>query len=169
MPRLLLFRHAKAERARPGEKDHDRALAPRGRADSVEMGRMMAERGERPDLVLCSTSLRTRQTWELAAPALDAAPGVRFLRTIYEADGDYLPILCEEGDEAQSILLVGHNPTMQATAIRLADTLTGADGAGLAADFPTAAVAIFEFGGSWAALRLGQMRLTAFLVPPDND
>jgi phosphohistidine phosphatase len=165
MPRLLLLRHAKAERARAGETDHERVLSERGIDDAAAMGKIVAERGDTPDLLLCSTSTRTRQTWNEVRSGLGALPEERFLRPIYEAD-DYARILQEEGGAAQSILLIGHNPAMQATAATLAADLAGRDGRRLSAEFPTAALAVLDFDGEWRTLKPRRMRLVAFVAPP---
>jgi phosphohistidine phosphatase len=169
MPLLLLLRHAKAERASPGESDHERVLAARGREDSATMGRIMAERiegnpDEALDCVLCSSSQRTRQTWELVQPALRKAPEPRYLKSIFEA-GDYLPILRQEGGEARSLLLVGHNPTIMDAAMRL----LGKDAGELDGRFPTAALAIIDFDGDWKALKPGSGRLVAFIKPREGE
>jgi phosphohistidine phosphatase len=164
MPRLLLLRHAKAERARAGEKDHSRALSKRGRKDAEEMGRRIAEGGERPELLLCSTSERTRETWTLAQPALANRIETRFMRALYEAD-DYLDILRVEGGDAQSVLLIGHNPAIQSTAVRLVAQPRTVDGADMSAQFPTAALAILESEAEWADLKPAMMRLVAFIRP----
>jgi phosphohistidine phosphatase len=164
MPRLLLLRHAKAERGRAGEKDHSRPLSKRGRRDAEEMGRRMAKGGERPDLVLCSTSERTRQTWELAQPALGGDIETRFVRALYDAD-DYLALLKAEGGDAQSVLLIGHNPAIQGTAVRLVAERKTAQGDDVSAQFPTAALAILESDLGWAELQPGMMRLVAFIRP----
>ena len=165
MPRLILFRHAKAEPAQPGEKDHERALAARGRDDAAAMGKVLADEGEPPARVLCSTSVRTRQTWEAAKPALASSPDIRFLRDIYEADGDYIEILRENGKRAASLLLVGHNPAIHVTALRLADHLAGREGGALMNHFPTAALAVFTFDAKWKELRPGTLTLAAFITP----
>jgi phosphohistidine phosphatase len=125
---------------------------------------LLAEAGEEPTLVLCSTSRRTRETWDAARPALAGEPRERFLRSLYEADGDYLPILREEGS-GPSMMVIGHNPAIQVTALRLARDLAGADGAALAGGFPTAAIAVFDFEGDWGDLAPGVGRLAAFLQP----
>jgi len=169
MRRLLLLRHAKAERARPGETDHERTLAKRGRKDSEAMAKVIAERGEQPDLVLCSTSVRTRQTFEPIRPALAGAPEERFLRALFEAGRDYLPLLRQEGGTALSLLLIGHNPAIHETAVRLAADLDAADGKNLSARFPTAALAIFDFDGDWAEIRPACMRLAAFVTPSGSE
>ena len=41
MRRLLLLRHAKAERSEPGTKDHSRVLIDRGRKDAAKIGTYM--------------------------------------------------------------------------------------------------------------------------------
>jgi phosphohistidine phosphatase len=164
MPRLILFRHAKAERAQPGSTDFDRALTKSGRTDSAEMGRALEKRGETIDLVLCSSAKRALETWDSAKPELGYEPETRLLRAIYEAE-DYLPILNAEGGEAGTILLVGHNPTMQETAISLVADHSSKDSKALASRFPKAAFAVIDFDGSWAELRRGQGRLDAFILP----
>jgi phosphohistidine phosphatase len=168
MPRLLLLRHAKAERARPGVSDHERSLSERGRDDAAAVGSAMAARGERPDAVICSPSQRTRQTWDEVRPNLEGGPEPRFARELYEG-GDYLAILRREGGNAQSLLLIGHNPTTHDTATLLAADLTTSDGALLKQRFPTAALAILDFDGGWADLRPGAARLAAFIRPRDGQ
>ena len=70
--RIVLLRHAKAEWSR--ESDHERPLAERGRQDAPAAGRRLAHSGTAPDLALCSTATRTRETWKLAVPRIRAAP-----------------------------------------------------------------------------------------------
>jgi len=164
MPRLLLLRHAKAERARPGERDFDRVLAERGQADSAAVGKQLKARGERPALVLVSAAARTRETWERLAATLGEAPEPRYLPELYEA-GDYLPLLRREADGADSIMVVGHNPAIHETALALTESLAGPDGASLKRHFPTAALAILDFDRDWAKLKPGKGRLVAFLRP----
>jgi phosphohistidine phosphatase len=168
MPRLLLLRHAKAERAKPGENDHARALSKRGKRQATVMGMVMAKRDERPDLVLCSDSTRTTQTWDGVEPELAKSPDVRILRSLYEAD-DYLDILRTEGDEAGSILLIGHNPAIQETAALLAADRAAGRAAEMSSHFPTAALAILEFDGHWRTLGPRRMRFLDFLTPPEGE
>ena len=163
MPRLLLLRHAKAERARPGERDHERALTKEGRKDSKAIGQRIAKDGGAIDLVLSSTSRRTRETWDGVAPALGGEPEVRFLGSLFDAGDSYLPVLHAEGGKARAILVIGHNPAMHETALELAEGPGGRDGARLSKGFPKAAVAIFDFDGEWRSLQPGNMRLVAFI------
>lgn len=165
MPQLILFRHAQAEPSgKDSFRDHDRVLTARGIAEAAEAGRLLAARGFLPDAVLCSTSTRTRQTWEMARPSLPGAPPPRFLEALFDAAGHYLDILHAEGGPARLLALVGHNPTIQATAALVAGDQTSAPGR----SFPTAAAAVFEFDGEWAALQPGAARLVDF-VKPDGE
>ena len=66
---LTLFRHAKSSWATPGLPDFDRPLAPRGEEAAPLMAAFLAESGLAPDLVLCSSARRTRETLDLALPA----------------------------------------------------------------------------------------------------
>ena len=63
MSQLLLLRHAKAVWALPGESDFDRALKASGVADSRSIGEQIVANGLLPDIVLCSTARRARETW----------------------------------------------------------------------------------------------------------
>ena len=165
MPRLILLRHATAERAGPGQADHDRALTKGGRKEAAEAGRALRERAEVIDLVLSSDSRRTRQTWDGVAAEVDAKPEVRFMHSLFEAP-DYLPILKGEARKAATVLLIGHNPAMHGTAVEVAASLAGREGARLRGGFQKGALAIFDFDGEWKSLRPGQMRLVAFI---END
>ena len=78
MLRLLLLRHAKAERGQPGGRDHERALAQRGRDDAPRLGAYLVRHKLVPDLALVSTAARTRETWALATAAFAEPPPVQF-------------------------------------------------------------------------------------------
>lgn len=162
MPRLILLRHATAERAALGQTDHERALTKGGRKESKAAGKTLAKRGETIDLVLSSDSKRTRETWAGVAEKLGGTPEVRFLRALFEAQ-NYVPIIGREGGDARTILVVGHNPAVHTTALTLAEELSGRDGQRLRAGFPKGALAILDFDGGWATIHPSQMRLVAFL------
>lgn len=170
MPRLLILRHAKAERAgKASARDFDRALSERGERDAEEMGRIVAERGGSIDLVLCSSSERTRQTWNGVRQGLKKPPDPRFLRELYDGQASYLDILRNEGGKAGTVLLIGHNPSIQETAVLLAADVSGPDGQTMKAQFPTAALAMLEFDGEWTDLTPGSARLAAFIRPRESE
>ncbi|MEU2428843.1 MULTISPECIES: histidine phosphatase family protein [unclassified Streptomyces] len=161
--RLVLLRHAKS--AWPDVADHDRPLAPRGRRDAPAAGRLLREHGYVPDLVVCSTARRARETWELAAAELGTRVPVRYDERVYGADpAELAGVLRELPVEVGTALLVGHNPGIE----DLAGGLTGEDDgdalARMTEKFPTSALAVLSLPGGWAGFRPGTARLTAFVV-----
>jgi phosphohistidine phosphatase len=169
MRRLIVFRHAKAV-GHDEASDHERALTGRGRRDAAAMGRYLASEGLRPDLVLVSTSLRTRETWEETAPALAPAE-LRLDRTLYLAPPHLLLTLVQAlPDTVSSAMIIGHNPGLE----ELASLLTGfGDRYALARmrdKFPTSAVAVLDLPGDiWAGAEPGAARLDRFVVPADAE
>ena len=171
MRRLLLFRHAKSSRP-SGVEDHDRPLAGRGLRASEAIGRFMAGQGLRPDLVLVSTSRRTRETWARAVPAF-GRQGVAAVDEgrIYEATAPaLLAIVRQASPDVHALMLVGHNPGLEELCRRL---IAGGEAQALSRlreKFPTAALAVIDFeAASWAGLKAGSGRLVAFIRPRDLD
>ncbi|MEV8394373.1 MULTISPECIES: SixA phosphatase family protein [unclassified Streptomyces] len=165
--RIVLLRHAKADW--PDVSDHERPLADRGRADASVAGRRLAETGISVDLALCSTSLRTRETWKLAVQELPQRPRTVYEERVYDAGlGELIALLNETPDEVNDLLLVGHNPGTHA----LADALAGAgEGDAIArmtrTGFPTASFAVIVFNGSWKSVEHGVGKLVDFWSPHD--
>jgi phosphohistidine phosphatase len=165
--RIVLFRHAKADW--PQVSDHERPLAERGRKDAPIAGRKLADSGIALDLALCSTAVRTRETWKLAVSELPERPRTVYEERIYEASpGELIAVLNETPDDVRSAVLIGHNPGVQG----LAEVLTG--GAEPAAaerlsrsGFPTAAFAVLSFTGPWKSLEPGSARLLDYWSPND--
>lgn len=166
MRRLLLLRHAKSDRP-PGVADLDRPLDARGREAAPRMGAYLASEGLQPDLALVSPSKRTRETWEAVAAALDAVP-LEIVETIYEAPPKALLDAVRAGpDTAGTLILVGHNPGMEALADRLVGAGPRAARNRLAQGFPTAALAVIEFDvARWSEID-GDGRLERFVRPKD--
>lgn len=163
--KIVLLRHAKADW--PQVTDHDRPLAERGRKDAPLAGRRLAEAGINPDLTLCSTAVRTRETWKLVVHELPQRPKTVYEERLYEASlGELLALLNETSDEVNDLLLVGHNPGMHA----LADALAGEAEEGTRermsrSGFPTSALAVVTFTGSWKSVEHGVGRLSSFWAP----
>jgi phosphohistidine phosphatase len=157
--RLILLRHAKSDW--PDVPDRERPLAKRGRRDAPVVGRWLRERGYLPDAVICSTSLRTRQTWELVAKELGGSPSVTFEQRAYGAGEMTLLYLARElPGRCRAALIVAHNPGISDLAASLAEAEPHLR-------FPTAAVAVLEFDGDWPDLAAGHTRLLDFAVPDD--
>jgi phosphohistidine phosphatase len=167
MRRLLLLRHAKAERSRPGELDHERTLAARGRGDAPRVGAYMVRHAFMPDLVLVSTSARTRETWELASTAFEEVPPVKFDERIYEAGPQaILKVIKETSPHVGTLLVIGHNPGLQELALLLVAVSDSDALLRLKEEFPTASLALINFMvEDWSRLHPRAGRLEHFVTP----
>ncbi|MGW7104273.1 SixA phosphatase family protein [Streptomyces sp. NPDC054838] len=166
--RIVLLRHAKAEWS--DGPDHERPLADRGRHDAPAAGRKLAKTGIGFDLALCSTAARTRETWKLAVQELPHRPRTAYEERLYDASlGELIALLNETSDEVADLLVIGHNPGMHA----LADALSGtAQDDALQrmgrSGFPTSALAVVSFTGTWKSLEHGVGTLLDFWTPSDH-
>ena len=169
--RLVLLRHAKS--AWPdGVPDHERPLAPRGCRDAPAAGRWLRKSGLVPDRVLCSTAQRARETWQLAEEKLGAHPQTVFEQRVYGAtSADLLDLARHAPAGVATLMIVGHDPAMQELTLDLASAQPGDEGleavSRVRVKFPTAAVAVLAFTGTWPKLAPGQARLADFAVPGD--
>jgi len=146
MHRLILMRHAKTERAAVSGLDRDRALTPRGLDDAILMGRILAEKGLRPDLALVSSAVRTRQTWDAVHEALGDVE-VRIEPLLYDASTHTIRRLVEDAEEQAGCLLVmAHNPGVHTLALEYLTESAASPSVldRMAGGFPTGAAAVFE-------------------------
>ncbi|KAB0680853.1 SixA phosphatase family protein [Aureimonas leprariae] len=164
VPSVFVLRHAHAAAGDPEGEDYERPLDERGLREAHRMAEIFAERGWKPERVICSGAARTRQTLEhLGAAVADAE--VTFDDSLYSGNRDaYLAALHAAG-EPSSLLLVGHNPMVA----EFVSTLTG-DGDALALHqhgqgVPTASLARFELRASFASAGERDGYLTHFVVP----
>jgi phosphohistidine phosphatase len=164
--RLVVLRHAKS--AWPaGVADHERPLAPRGRRDAPAAGRALAEADCLPDLALCSTAVRVRQTWELASAQWGTPPTARLDPRLYAADvPDLLEAVHEVPAGVRTLLLIGHNPGLAELVLELAGDGLGDTLDQVRTKFPTSAIAVLAWhGGTWGNLVPGTALLTDVTVP----
>jgi phosphohistidine phosphatase len=169
MRQLLLLRHAKSSWDDASMPDRDRPLNARGRRSAAVMRLAMRDLGLTPDVVLVSTARRTMETLEALEP-WDEMPLVEPMDSLYLATALQLgAALHGVAETVRSVLLIGHNPGLHDFAVSLAGPLTMASGSeaarGLAAGYPTGALAEFVVAGSWWDLREGGGRLVRFLTP----
>lgn len=166
MTRLYLLRHARAGWAEPGMRDFDRPLDEAGMADAVGAGLMMRCNGYIPELVICSSARRARETLDGVARNLETGRAL-FADGLYSTDAAGYVEIVSEAPEADSILLIGHNPMMEDVALALAgDGEETANGAMLAG-FPTSGLAVIRFDGPLSAAKPGKGYLETFVTPAD--
>lgn len=166
MKTLILLRHAKSDWTDPAQADHDRPLAARGRIAAPKMGAWLKAHGPEPDLILCSTATRARQTLDLALEAWGVKPPVQFDRGLYLAGGaGVLTRLRKAPGAAKAVMVVGHNPDLEQLARRLATAGDRTALARLAETYPTAGLAVIELPVErWAEIG-DEGRLVAFETP----
>ncbi|MGW0558444.1 SixA phosphatase family protein [Streptomyces sp. NPDC002926] len=163
--RLIVLRHAKSARP-PGMEDFDRPLAERGRGDAAAAGRWLRDAHYIPDLMICSTAVRARQTWELAAEHLETQPSARYEDRVYDAHFHaLLGVVGETPISVGTLLLVGHNPGMQELVLALAAEALGDALERAREKFPTSAIAVLTWRGAWSELAPGTALLTDLAVP----
>ena len=166
MRRLIIVRHAKAERSQPGGSDLFRRLEPRGRNDAAAMGADLAKHNLVPDLAAVSTAARTRETWALAGAAFTPAVPVAFESRIYDAEADdILAVIAETDSKIETLAVVGHNPGVHELAALLAGSGDANAQDRLALGFPTAGVAVIAFDSRDWHLRPHSGRIERFISP----
>jgi phosphohistidine phosphatase len=155
---LVLLRHAKAERPDRGP-DSERRLTARGHADSAAAGAWLKSRHLRPELVLCSPSRRTRETWHGVALALgDEADDTRvnYEPALYDSGARRLLDLIDAIDPTVEVLMViGHNPSISMLSTLLDPDSEIDDG------LRTAGIAVHRVDGTWAECGPGKAPVTA--------
>jgi phosphohistidine phosphatase len=166
MRRLMLLRHAKTERAEPGQRDHDRKLMKRGRADVPTVGAYMAHHNLIPDLALISPAARAQETWDLLADAFDKPPRTQTDDRIYNASPHKLLQLVVEPRKANKLLIVGHNPSLHEFALQMIASGDGEASEQLREKLPTSGLVVMDLPiEDWRQLRSHSARLERFVTP----
>ena len=146
MKTLLLMRHGKSSWKDETLADFDRPLKKRGRKDLPKMAELMREEGLIPDYVLSSSALRCRQTMDILLEELKLDADItQYSDRLYKSElEDHLAVVATLSDDYNKVLIIGHNPTLEA----FLQTLTGKIEA-----LPTSAIACIKVGiQSWKDL-----------------
>lgn len=167
MKTLFLLRHAKSNWDDPALEDWQRPLSKRGRAACELLARYMQDHGARPDLVLCSTAVRTRETCARLIESWPDSPRVSFDADLYLADTGYLLTAIHQVDDSnQSLMLIGHNPGLESLVALLAGHGAAASRHPSAEKFPTAALATLSFAaGTWRGVQPRAGTLVSLVTP----
>lgn len=165
----MLLRHAQAQ-PHGGVVDELRALHPTGREQAAHVGRTLADAGIVPDVVLCSTAVRTRQTFELLSGTLGARPVVEYSEELYLSGlTSTLEVIGQASDDVRTLLVVGHEPVMSSVAYVLAgpDSDTTAL-VRVRSGVPTGAYSVLTHDRPWPSLERGSAVLHRLVVPPHH-
>ncbi len=138
MKQIILFRHSKTEERSLMGSDFKRDLKERGREDAKKVSLYLVDKERLPDLVLCSTANRTRQTCEIFTKTTGYDGELSYIEELYHASATgLLDIIQEHVAENERVMLVGHNMGIS----QLANLLCK-DGC---EELPTSGIAIIDF------------------------
>lgn len=167
MRRLLLLRHAKAERSEPGMNDQSRVLIDRGRKDAAKIGTYMAGHALVPDRVVLSPAARTQETWKYAAAAFHPAPAAMSAERLYDATPHViLGVIKDTPASAHTLLVIGHNPGLHELALMLIAAGDIEARARLREKLPTSGLLLIDFAlDNWSKLHPQSGRLERFVSP----
>lgn len=164
---LILMRHAQAG-AGWGVDDHERSLSSSGEQDAPMAGRWLLENGLAPEMILCSSALRTRQTCTWVSSELDElAPTANLSDRLYEAsEAQVMAEINAVPDSVGVLMVICHQPAVQDVAMQLAGPQSDMEAVmDLSGGYPTSGLAILRTTESWAGLQGADARLTEFVVP----
>ena len=123
MKTLLILRHAKAVPKDQNLSDQDRPLDKVGEDDALRMGKLMKDKDIIPSFIISSTALRAKTTAKLVAERCGYQGDIVLDQSLYEAKPkDCLAILEILSDKYSTILMVGHNPTVEDIVQMLTDS-----------------------------------------------
>ena len=160
MKTLILQRHAKAEK--DGDDDLSRPLSPVGLSNAAVQGENMRQMELYPELILHSHAMRARQTAEIMAVKLELSQGYTVEdNELYNCDSsELMAIIRNLPDDANSVLIVGHNPAIE----NVADCL-GPSGFG---HFRPSEAAVYNFDiEEWRAISPRSCTDNRFLPKPE--
>ena len=119
MKTLYILRHAEAL-PDGGAGDFERNLSNNGLATARELGAVMQEKNYAPAMALCSSAKRTRQTLDAVMESLKISK-VEHSKDVYHADvQDLIDLIHRLDDKYESVILIGHNPTVHQLVATLA-------------------------------------------------
>ena len=164
MKYLFLTRHAKSSWSNSGLTDIDRPLNTRGKRAAPFMGRLIVDKGEKPELLISSPANRALSTAKIFGEAMGLVENDIIIdRTIYGADAkQLLELVQDQVDLYKSIMLFGHNPTFTL----FVNLLTGSN----IINVVTCGVVRIDFEfSSWTDIDFGSGRLAYYEYPKKYD
>ncbi len=167
MRRLILLRHAKSDWHSDAEKDFDRPLNRRGQKSIRRIAKAMRTRGIQPQATLSSPARRADQTVTELYGALEIrCDTIHYLPELYLADRKQLLHIIEQ-DQRQDLMIVGHNPGLEALLIFLCGDGISRSNTGKL--LSTASLAVVLLPDDWTHKPRGQSILQTLLRPKELE
>ena len=135
---LILLRHAKSSWGDLTLRDFDRPLNSKGRNDAKKIGKRLLERDVIPNVIVSSSSIRTKQTIEILKSVIGKNIITHFTSDLYHANPHVImQHFLDFYSPNISIMIVGHNPGIQL----LFENLSGID----IPNYPTCSFSFFSY------------------------
>jgi len=160
---LIIVRHAHTFDPNPGQPDHERDLTPEGKIQARQSAEWLKEEGNLPKKIVASFANRTQQTAAIFAETLlgDSKSYVPEKALYHASESDLLEFIQENYTSEESLMLVGHNPSVTQFAIRL--------GATSISYLPPASVVVLSFEiQNWSELKFHGGKLLDKLLTDEN-
>ena len=159
MKTLILMRHAKAEVIELGQHDFDRKLAEKGKKDAHSVSKLLEKQIPVIDLLITSAAKRTHKTAKIVAESYSNQFQLEMLHELYEAGADeYLKVIRNIDDTNNTVIIVGHNPTIG----NLSNILSGNE----IVNFKPGSIAAFQLDiETWKLFRLQKTNCIVDIKP----
>ena len=161
MKRLILMRHAKSDRDTTDKPDFERPLAKRGTEEAPVMGKFLRKEKLIPDLIICSPAKRAKETLELVVKEFKQDVKIEFDKDIYDKeDAGVINIIKNTKDSVDTLMIVGHNPTLESLVYTLISDMIPYD------KFGTCGVGVIDFDiKKWNDIKAGTGKLVLIKTP----
>lgn len=158
MKTLYLLRHAKSSWKNPALADFDRPLNKRGETDAPRMAEYALKQGIKPEMIISSAALRTRQTADYFFMRLQPAAALVLEPALYECSpAELWQVVQQCPNTVNSLLLVGHNTCLEEI---IADFIADLE------KFPTCGLATLHFSiDRWEEIAPKKGRLLNLAFP----
>jgi phosphohistidine phosphatase len=159
----MLLRHAKAGFDLTGQADAERVLTHSGKQDAIKLAYKLKGRNDRVDLFFCSPAARTRQTLEAITEIMAPGGALELVSNLYQASEEaVLQLVQSVPIQFQTVMVIGHNPSMTQLANLLARDLR-------LDHLPTCGLVVIHFEhDAWSQLQPGSGQVAWFDFPKND-
>ena len=169
MKKLLLLRHAQTL-STGGLPDIERKLTPKGKEDALALGRTMKNNGYQPDLILCSSAKRTKETLNHVMETLEKC-AIKIIPGIYNGTRkDLFRLIQNVNDDVKTLMLIGHNPVIHTLIATLSLEKSTALMNRLMSGYPPGTISTLNCPcKKWADIQVKDNPLTNLMSPLDYN
>lgn len=158
MKTLYILRHGEKDLSNPNTDDYDIKLTQKGLNDIKILAQKLKQNNIKPDLIVSSPAVRTQQTADIIAQELNYKKSIMYNEVLYQAFvNELIESITYTFDDVQSLMIIGHNPSLTALGITLA---------GLKDKIEMSELIKIEFDcNSWTSIDISNARLAYHLKP----